>query len=166
MANRIVILGGGTGGTMIANRLRRLTSPEETFITVVDRDDRHVYQPGLLFVPFGLTEIDDIVRSRRAQLRDGILFRRSEVDRVDVEADEVHLENGKTIPYDVLVVATGSRLQPEETDGMAWPPRSTGMDRCRDGTTVQAASTADASPTSALRGEQPCGGGGRPWPAR
>ena len=109
MANRIVILGGGTGGTMIANRLRRLTSPEETFITVVDRDDRHVYQPGLLFVPFGLTEVDDIVRSRRAQLRDGILFRRLEVDRVDVEADEVHLENGKTIPYDVLVVATGSR---------------------------------------------------------
>ena len=121
MANRIVILGGGTGGTMIANRLRRLTSPEETFITVVDRDDRHVYQPGLLFVPFGLTEVDDIVRSRRAQLRDGILFRRLEVDRVDVEADEVHLENGKTIPYDVLVVATGSRLQPEETDGMTGP---------------------------------------------
>lgn len=101
--------------------MRRLTSPEETFITVVDRDDRHVYQPGLLFVPFGLTEVGDIVRSRRAQLRDGILFRRSEVDRVDVEADEVHLENGKTIPYDVLVVATGSRLQPDATDGMTGP---------------------------------------------
>jgi sulfide:quinone oxidoreductase len=116
-----VILGGGTGGTMMANRLRRLTSPEEASITVVDRDDRHVYQPGLLFVPFGLTGVDDIVRSRRRQFRDEIEFRQTDVERVDLEADVVHLADGGTLPYDVLVVATGSRLQPEETEGLGGP---------------------------------------------
>jgi sulfide:quinone oxidoreductase len=62
---QIVILGGGTGGTMTANRLRRRFDPDEAEIHVVDRDDLHVYQPGLLFVPFGLAHIDEIVRPRR-----------------------------------------------------------------------------------------------------
>jgi sulfide:quinone oxidoreductase len=121
MSKRIVILGGGTGGTMMANRLRRSYPAEEAEIAVVDRDDRHVYQPGLLFVPFGLTDAEDIVRSRRRQLRDGIDFHRTEVDRVDLAADSVHLENGAILPYDVLIVATGSRLQPEETEGLTGP---------------------------------------------
>src|ERR1700730_9204777 len=64
MTHRIVILGGGTGGTLSANRLRRLYSTDEAEITVVDQDDRHVYQPGLLFVPFGLTHPEEIVRPR------------------------------------------------------------------------------------------------------
>ncbi len=121
MQKRIVILGGGTGGTMMANRLRRVFEPAEAAITVVDRDDRHVYQPGLLFVPFGLADVDDIVRPRRRQLRDGIEFRQEEVDRVDLEANLVHLGDGAGLPYDVLIVATGTRLQPEETDGMTGP---------------------------------------------
>ena len=62
---RIVVLGGGTGGTMVANRLRRRFDMDEAEIHVVDRDDRHVYQPGLLFVPFGLAHVDEIVRPRR-----------------------------------------------------------------------------------------------------
>ena len=65
MAKQIVILGGGTGGTMTANRLRRRLDEDEAQIHVVDRDDRHVYQPGLLFVPFGLATPDEIVRPRR-----------------------------------------------------------------------------------------------------
>jgi len=121
MTKRVVILGGGTGGTMMANRLRRLYAPDEVEIAVVDRDDRHVYQPGLLFVPFGLTDVDDIVRPRRRQLRDGVAFHEAEVERVDLDADSVHLEDGRTLPYDVLVVATGTRLQPEETEGMTGP---------------------------------------------
>ena len=121
MKKRIVILGGGTGGTMMANRLRRAYEPDEAEITVVDRDDRHVYQPGLLFVPFGLTDVEDIVRSRRRQLRDGVAFHQTDVDRVDLEADTVFLADGTTLPYDALVVATGSRLQPEETEGMTGP---------------------------------------------
>jgi len=117
---RIVILGGGTGGTMTANRLRRRYGADEAEIHVVDRDDRHVYQPGLLFVPFGLADPDKLVRSRRAQLRDGIAFHESEVERVSLDEDEVVLASGETLPYDVLVIASGTVLQPEETDGLVW----------------------------------------------
>jgi sulfide:quinone oxidoreductase len=106
---------------MIANRLRRALTIDEAAITVVDRDDMHVYQPGLLFVPFGLTSVEEIVRSRRRQIRDGVELRTAEVDHVDLEMDHVHLGDGETLPYDVLVVASGSRLQPEETEGMTGP---------------------------------------------
>ena len=105
MPKRIVILGGGTGGTLTANRLRRLYNLEAAVITVVDQDDRHVYQPGLLFVPFGLTHPEDIVRPRERQLRIGIEFVESEIEHVDIDACEVHLANGATLGYDVLVVA-------------------------------------------------------------
>jgi sulfide:quinone oxidoreductase len=118
---RIVILGGGTGGTMTANRLRRRLDADEAEIHVVDRDDRHVYQPGLLFVPFGLADADEIVRPRRRQLRGGIAFHENEVAEVRVERDEVVLDDGAVLPYDVLVVATGVRLLPEETEGMTGP---------------------------------------------
>ncbi len=121
MAHRIVILGGGTGGTLAANRLRRMFGRGDAEITVVDQDDRHVYQPGLLFVPFGLTHPEDIVRPRHRQLRKGITFVESAIDRVDLEHDTVHLDNGDTLPYDVLVVATGAVLAPEETDGLTGP---------------------------------------------
>ena len=117
----IVILGGGTGGTITANRLRRRLGPEQAEIHVVDRDDRHVYQPGLLFVPFGLADPDEIVRPRRRQLRDGISFHEGEVDSVDLDANTVRLLGGESLPYDVLVVASGVRLQPGETEGMSGP---------------------------------------------
>ena len=118
---RIVILGAGTGGTIVANRLRRRLDPQKAEIHVVDRDDRHVYQPGLLFVPFGLTQVEDIVRPRRRQLRSGVEFHAAEVDAVDLEHDEVRLDGGEVLPYDVLVVASGAELQPEETDGLTGP---------------------------------------------
>jgi sulfide:quinone oxidoreductase len=115
---KIVVLGGGTGGTLVANRLRRQYGPGEAEIAVVDQDDRHVYQPGLLFVPFGLTSADDIVRPRRRQLRSGIDFHLSEIDHVALDDRRVELRDGTVLPYDVLVVATGARLQPEETEGL------------------------------------------------
>jgi sulfide:quinone oxidoreductase len=118
MAPRVVILGGGTGGTLTANRLRRRFGPTELAVTVVDRDDRHVYQPGLLFVPFGMTHVEDIVRSRRRQLRHGVDFVRQPVDHVDIDTDTVHLADGTALDYDVLVVATGATLVPEETAGL------------------------------------------------
>jgi sulfide:quinone oxidoreductase len=118
---RIVILGGGTGGTMTANRLRRRFEADELELHVVDRDDRHVYQPGLVFVPFGVTGVDEIVRPRRRQLHDGIVFHENEVESVSIERDEVLLDDGTVLPYDALVVATGVRLQPEETEGLAGP---------------------------------------------
>ena len=76
VATRIVILGGGTGGTLAANRLRRVLD-DAVEIVVVDQDDAHVYQPGLLFVPFGLAHLDEIVRPRARQLHDGIGYRRA-----------------------------------------------------------------------------------------
>ncbi|MGZ8701386.1 MAG: tryptophan 7-halogenase, partial [Gaiellaceae bacterium] len=89
---QIVVLGGGTGGTMVANRLRRRFDGDEAEIHVVDRDDAHVYQPGLLFVPFGLAQVDEIVRPRRQQLRRGIAFHQNEVEGVWIERNEVLLD--------------------------------------------------------------------------
>ena len=98
---------------MTANRLRRRFDSDEAEIHVVDRDDRHVYQPGLLFVPFGLAHVDEIVRPRRRQLRAGVVFHENEVESVSTDRDEVVLDDGTTLPYDVLVVASGARLNPK-----------------------------------------------------
>ena len=115
---RLVILGGGTGGTIMANRLRSEYAEEALSITVVDQDDHHVYQPGLLFVPFGLADPEEISRTRHRQFHKGIDFHRAEIDRVDVDIDRVYLTDGTTLDYDVLIVATGARLVPEETEGL------------------------------------------------
>ncbi len=120
MEQRIVILGGGTGGTLVANRLLR-TCGARARITVVDRDDRHIYQPGLLFVPFGLAEPEEIVRPRHAQLHDGIDFRLEEVQSVEIGQNIVNLCDGTFLEYDVLVVAGGAELAPEETEGLTGP---------------------------------------------
>jgi sulfide:quinone oxidoreductase len=121
MTSRIVILGGGTGGTLTANRLRRALDWREAEIVVVDQDDSHLYQPGLLFVPFGLAKGSELVRSRRAQLRQGIEFRKVAVDHVGVDAAIVHLADGSLLHFDVLVLATGAVLVPEETEGLTGP---------------------------------------------
>lgn len=121
MAHRIVILGGGTGGTLTANRLRKRYSAAEATITVVDQDDHHLYQPGLLFVPFGLADPGELIRPRGEQLKDGIEYRCTPIDHVDIETDTVHLEDGSTLPYDVLVIATGATIVPEETEGLTGP---------------------------------------------
>ena len=118
---RVVILGGGTGGTLLANRLRHGFGEDELQIDVVDRDDVHVYQPGLLFVPFGLADPETLVRSRRAQLHGRIGYHQAEIGHVSLSASAVHLVDGRTLPYDALVVATGARLMPEETEGLTGP---------------------------------------------
>ncbi|MER5451505.1 FAD/NAD(P)-binding oxidoreductase [Streptomyces sp. NPDC002766] len=121
MGKHIVILGSGTAGTMTANRLRRAYDERELRITVVDQDDSHVYQPGLLFVPFGLAQPHALVRSRPHQLHDGIDYRRAHIDRVDLDARTVYFAVGGWVAYDVLVVASGARLLPEETEGLTGP---------------------------------------------
>ena len=138
---QIVVLGGGTGGTMVANRLHRRLDVDRAEIHVVDRDDRHIYQPGLLFVPFGLADLDEIVRPRRRQLHRGVVFHQNEVDSVALDRDEVRLDDGTMLRYDVLIVASGARLQPEETEGLTgegWNRRAftfytpEGADRLRE----------------------------------
>ena len=121
MRQRIVILGGGTGGTMMANRLRRAHAQEDVEVVVVDRSDDHVYQPGLLFVPFQLARAAEITRPRAAQLRHDIELRRSEIDHVDLGASTVHLTDGPALEYDLLVVASGAELLPEDTEGLTGP---------------------------------------------
>jgi sulfide:quinone oxidoreductase len=121
MTKSAVILGGGTGGTLTANRLRKHFPKTDLAITVVDQDRDHVYQPGLLFVPFGLAHGEDLVRPRDRQLRRGVDFVESGIERVDTEAQQVVLDGGRTLPYDVLVIATGARLVPDETEGLTGP---------------------------------------------
>lgn len=121
MTENVVILGGGTGGTLTANRLRKQFARGELAITVVDQDRAHVYQPGLLFLPFGLAHGEDLIRPRHRQLKKGIDFVESDIDRVDVDGHRVLLAGGQELPYDVLVIATGARLVPDETDGLTGP---------------------------------------------
>jgi sulfide:quinone oxidoreductase len=121
MDQRIVIIGAGTGGTLTANRLRRVYDRESTEIVVIDGNDEHLYQPGLLFVPFGLAQPEDIVRPRSEQLHRGIEFRLAEVDRVETEANTVHLADGEEIAYDLLVIASGASLLFDETEGLTGP---------------------------------------------
>jgi sulfide:quinone oxidoreductase len=119
--HHIVILGGGTGGTLAANRLDRADRKGELKITVVDQDDRHVYQPGLLFVPFGLARPEDLVRSRGRQFRKRIDFVQRAIDHVALKEQTVVLEGGQSLPYDVLVIASGAILDFDETPGMTGP---------------------------------------------
>ncbi len=114
---RIVILGGGTAGTMMANRLVRTLS-DGWKVVVVDRDDVHVYQPGLLFLPFGTYRRDELLKPRRRLLDPRVELRTSSIDRVDPDQKIVALGDGTRVAYDLLVIATGSRILPEQTPGL------------------------------------------------
>lgn len=114
---RILILGAGTAGTLMANKLAR-SLPESWTITVVDRDDVHVYQPGLLFLPFGQYRDEDIVRPRKLLLERRVEVKLAELDRVAAAENVVTLKGGERLSYDVLIVATGSRVLPEQTPGL------------------------------------------------
>lgn len=119
MTRHVVVIGGGTAGTMVANKLRRRLD-DTWVITVVDRDDAHPYQPGFLFVPFG-GPTRSLVRSRHAFVRDGIELVLEAVDRVDPGAREVVLLDGRLLPYDFLVIASGAVPRPDQTPGMLGP---------------------------------------------
>ena len=115
---RLLVLGGGTAGTMIVNKLRHRLDAAEWQITVVDRDDTHHYQPGYLFLPFGQYTPDQITKSRHAYVCDGVEFLIGEVDRVDADANSVLLTDGKALAYDYLVIASGTTPRPDQTPGM------------------------------------------------
>ncbi len=78
--------------------MRRHYKHDDVDITVIDQDDSHVYQPGLLFVPFGLSQPEDIVRSRKRQMHKGIVTVRGEIDRVDIDQQMVVLTDGCEFP--------------------------------------------------------------------
>ncbi|MEN8262985.1 MAG: FAD-dependent oxidoreductase [Nitrospirota bacterium] len=114
---KIVILGAGTGGTAAANKLRKALSRDEWEITVIDRDDNHVYQPGLLFVPFGLCSVDSLIRSRKKYISNGINFVIDNVTRINHEKNRIETKDGY-FEYDWLIIGTGCRLAPEENEGL------------------------------------------------
>lgn len=115
---RLVVLGAGTAGTMVVNKLRRALPEEEWAITVVDQDHVHRYQPGYLFLPFGGYQPSQITKPMTELLTPGIEKITAEIERVDIESDEVVLGDGKRLRYDQLVIATGTHPRPDQTPGM------------------------------------------------
>jgi len=115
---KLLVLGAGTAGTMIVNKLRRHLDAGEWNITVVDRDDVHPYQPGFLFLPFDMLTAKQLTRPRGAQLSKGVDFVIGEVDRIDATANTVALVDGKMLDYDYLVIASGTTPRPDQTPGM------------------------------------------------
>ncbi len=117
----LVILGGGTAGTMVANRMAKRLSLKEWQVTLVDPSSAHLYQPGLLFLPFGSTDEGQDVRDRASTLHKKVTWKMARVTRVDTEKKLVELEDANSIPYDLLVIASGSRIRPDLTEGLATP---------------------------------------------
>ncbi len=115
---KLLVLGGGTAGTMIVNKLRRKLDAGEWSITIVDQDDAHRYQPGYLFLPFGTYRPQQLTRSRHAFLPDGVDFVVGEVDVIDPAKGSVSLVGGRSLPYDYLVIASGVSPRPDQTPGM------------------------------------------------
>jgi sulfide:quinone oxidoreductase len=118
---RLLILGAGTAGTMVANKLRRRLDRDEWKVTVVDRDNQHLYQPGFLFLPFGAYRPEQVVRPRRPLLARGVDLLLGEVDVVKPDERAVLLADGSRIDYDYLVIATGTSPRPDQTPGMLGP---------------------------------------------
>ena len=115
---RLVVLGAGTAGTIVVNKLRHRLPDAEWSITIVDQDDTHHYQPGYLFVPFGHYSPDELVKSRKRFLPEGVDLVIAGIDRVEPDANTVHLEDGRSLEYDQLIIATGVNARPDQTEGM------------------------------------------------
>src|SRR4030042_2129438 len=115
---KILILGAGTAGTMMANLLHRELDRETWSITIIDKERTHYYQPGFLFVPFGIYDKQDVVKPKSDFIPAGVKIIYQEVERVEAEKNRVILDNGKSLEYDFLIIATGTHLKPSETPGM------------------------------------------------
>jgi sulfide:quinone oxidoreductase len=118
---QLVILGGGTAGTIVANRMAKRLSSKEWSVTLVDPASTHLYQPGLLFLPFGSDDEALDVRPRASTLHKKVIWKQSRVSRVDAAQKRVELEGEEPLSYDLLVIASGSRIRPDLTEGMLGP---------------------------------------------
>ena len=116
---KLVILGAGTAGTMAANRLVRELEGDEWDITLVDAEATHYYQPGFLFIPFGVYGKKDVIKAKRDFVPRGVKLIISAIDVIEPEANQVRLQNGQMLRYDFLIIATGVKINPQETPGMA-----------------------------------------------
>ncbi|MHB0928994.1 MAG: type III sulfide quinone reductase, selenoprotein subtype [Candidatus Nanopelagicales bacterium] len=118
---RLVVLGGGTAGTMVVAKLAKKLDPKDWSITIVDQDNQHLYQPGLLLLPFGVYEVSDLLKARTQFFPPQVTFVRGEIDRVEPDANRVLMADGKLLDYDYLVVASGTTPRPDQTPGMDDP---------------------------------------------
>ena len=114
----LVILGAGTGGTMMLNKLHKALDLSQWRLTIVDNEKTHYYQPGFLFIPFGVYNESDVVKPKVKFFPEGMNMINSEIWKVIPEYNKVHLDNGITLDYDILIIATGSKIAPEETEGL------------------------------------------------
>ncbi len=122
MATRVLIVGGGLSGTIVANGLCRKLSSQlssgDVVITVLGNTDKHLYQPGLLYVPFGRIRESELFRDQRKVLDRRAIFHVDAATNIDVEAQKVTTESGREYEYDYLVLATGSRIMPQNVPGL------------------------------------------------
>ena len=123
MTERIVIVGGGTGGSVLANDLADRLEPEldagDAEVTLVNDGPEQVYKPVWLYVPFGQREPADGRRRLDELVDDAVDLRIDRVTDIDTEAKRLALDGGPSMEYDYLVLATGSTLAPERIPGLA-----------------------------------------------
>jgi sulfide:quinone oxidoreductase len=116
---RILIVGGGSAGIMAAARLRNTLSMDEADITIVERSDKHYYQPGYTLIPFGLEEVENLIKPMKDVIPSGCNFIQDEVVSLNFDENYVETKGGQRLEYDYLVLATGAKLVLEEIEGLA-----------------------------------------------
>lgn len=115
---KLLILGGGTAGTMMANKFRKAFDNDEWEITIVDKHKTHYYQPGFLFIPFGIYNKNDVIKPKGDFFPSGVNVIYSDIDKIEAEKNVVQLIGGKLLQYDFLVIATGAETRPDQTPGL------------------------------------------------
>ncbi len=115
---RLVILGAGTAGTMMLNKFCKALDPDEWKLTIVDKDETHYYQPGFLFIPFGIYGKQDVIKPKKKFFPEQAEVIISGIDQIDAENSIVYLENEDVLQYDYLIIATGTEICPDEIEGM------------------------------------------------
>ncbi len=115
---KLLILGAGTGGTIMANKLRKVLDRSEWEMTIVDEEKNHYYQPGFLFIPFGIYTRQDVIKPKADFIPSGVKLLFNKIDRIEPDKNRVLLDGGTVLAYDWLIIATGIRMVPEETPGL------------------------------------------------
>jgi sulfide:quinone oxidoreductase len=116
---KLLILGAGTAGTMVANKLSHVLSRDEWKITLIDQDETHYYQPGFLFIPFGIYGENDVIKAKRDFIPPGVELIVSEIELIEPEHNRVRIaKDNRLLTYDYLIIATGTHPRPDETPGL------------------------------------------------